>query len=75
MITGYNDHPSTQMPCGSDDFRHAMPGPSPPTMPPDAVQRLDQTGDAAGFNDVANVGLHAAELKPRIVRPLHPCSC
>ena len=52
-----------------------MPGPSPPTMPPDAVQRLDQTGDAAGFNGVANVGLHAAELKPRIVRPLHPCSC
>mmetsp|Transcript_50239 Transcript_50239/g.109375 ORF Transcript_50239/g.109375 Transcript_50239/m.109375 type:complete len:208 (+) Transcript_50239:775-1398(+) len=31
--------------------------------PPDAVQRLDQTGDAAGFNGVANVGLHTAELK------------
>ena len=29
------------------------------------MQRLDQTGDAAGFNGVANVGLHTAELKPR----------
>lgn len=40
------------------------PSPAKNFSPPDAVQRLDQTGDAAGFNGIANVGLHTAELKP-----------